>query len=1012
MINKSFLLLISLSVSLVSVSSLRASSVVYYRDSIRMETSRITRELDVKDSLFLTIADSLSRYAVDPKFNDAQQIANLHCLFSFLTRVSDKGILKEGKYTDMLRFGFSVMDWRKDGTLYDHLSNISKFALRCASFFAEDSDGMRFITNAAEGDPDQILINADQLTFKNSYKYIVEGAILKDPDFAKRYFFSDNIISYYASRSRNQSVRDVYKLFNDYGTKTKAYILYDAVEKKEWTVRQVDSIAADNNAMIRQLVKTLSTDSPLAVRSALKEMDFRAVDWIRQSTLLNQEGINLKFSKFNANEKLTMIVFGYRECSPRVLELYLSLLRKTNLSGVSASLIKHLAGGPLPSFLTSLDKEDKLTGLLSSFNSEYKKVLIQMLATDIKKEEQPILRDISPSKVSEAEKTPDANEDNRKTAATTEPEEPVQMPDPMEDLIVEPIHIQLNDSSRAILALKRNIYMALQDIPSFIHKPYAKDALLYAATVEPDEVFKKVDMYKGKYWCKDILEEATMNAPINARRYFSNSTHPVTVILSYSNDPVIKSFLKMSREAEYQSKPFLLFDDMARDSLSLKAATAISKDNVLLFKELMSISARKSYLGRYNVENEMNYYALHFVRAINDKTGQPDQARFASVDKLNCDELYYLMVYGREEVFSATFAGLFERLVSKCASAKEWNAAHFTAYPHYRAFIALCATYNRLDKFLSLFSPADRQAILSSFASGLDKEADELSEAATVAETVANTTNPTVLLSLQNTIKSSYLSLDSAQNYNGMSIYGILAAMCKDKVQTDKKWFVVIAKKYKTGALTTLTNASLIDQKPFVERMYFYDDEDGRDSYQNFIKTFSNSANWKIEQNYSYVKVVSVNGTKIEIYANKAELEESGEREISKIINDNNYAVKCVVHRGHSFHTEATLSKVPSTARIIFVGSCGGFYKINIALRKAPDAHIISTRQIGIKQINDPIIYSFNEYVREGKDINWKIFWDEMKAKLGGNSLFYDYVPPHKNLESLFVKAYYEIMGG
>jgi hypothetical protein len=160
------------------------------------------------------------------------------------------------------------------------------------------------------------------------------------------------------------------------------------------------------------------------------------------------------------------------------------------------------------------------------------------------------------------------------------------------------------------------------------------------------------------------------------------------------------------------------------------------------------------------------------------------------------------------------------------------------------------------------------------------------------------------------------------------------------------------------------------------------------------------------------VKISSLTGAKIEIYANKPDLEESGDKEITKILTDNNYAIKCVVHRGHSFHTEATLNRVPATARFIFVGSCGGFYKINIALRKAPDAQIISTRQIGVKQINDPIIYSFNEYVRQGKDINWKTFWDEMKVKLGTNSLFYDYVPPHKNLESQFVKAYYEIMGG
>ena len=296
----------------------------------------------------------------------------------------------------------------------------------------------------------------------------------------------------------------------------------------------------------------------------------------------------------------------------------------------------------------------------------------------------------------------------------------------------------------------------------------------------------------------------------------------------------------------------------------------------------------------------------------------------------------------------------------------------------------MCAAYGKLDIFLSLFPASDQTILLTTFASSLDKERDALSDAATVAETITNTSNNTVLQVLQNTIKASYMHLELVQDYNGMAIYGILSALFKEKAVSDKKWFAVMAKKYKTGSLTTLSNA--------------------------VIATFSASPYWRVDEYFSYAKVTSIGGKKIEIYANKPELEESGDREISAIIRGNNYAIGGIVHRGHSFHTEATLARVPASTRFIFVGSCGGFYKINTALSRAPDAQVISTRQIGIKQINDPIIFSFNEYVRQGKDINWKIFWDEMSAKLGKNRLFNDYVPPHKNLESLFVRAYYQIM--
>jgi hypothetical protein len=34
-----------------------------------------------------------------------------------------------------------------------------------------------------------------------------------------------------------------------------------------------------------------------------------------------------------------------------------------------------------------------------------------------------------------------------------------------------------------------------------------------------------------------------------------------------------------------------------------------------------------------------------------------------------------------------------------------------------------------------------------------------------------------------------------------------------------------------------------------------------------------------------------------------------------------------------------------------------------------------------------------------------------MRTQLGSYSLFYDYVPPHKNIESLFQNAYYKTLG-
>jgi hypothetical protein len=150
---------------------------------------------------------------------------------------------------------------------------------------------------------------------------------------------------------------------------------------------------------------------------------------------------------------------------------------------------------------------------------------------------------------------------------------------------------------------------------------------------------------------------------------------------------------------------------------------------------------------------------------------------------------------------------------------------------------------------------------------------------------------------------------------------------------------------------------------------------------------------------------------KIEIYANKPDFEEEGVNAINSLMREKYLLPVVVVHRGHSFHTETTLEKIPPSAKLIFVGSCGGFYKISLALENAPDAHIISTKQIGTKSLNDAMLFALNENIRNGNDIVWNDFWDKLRDRFGSNQYFSDYIPPNKNLESIFIRAYYKMLG-
>jgi hypothetical protein len=93
------------------------------------------------------------------------------------------------------------------------------------------------------------------------------------------------------------------------------------------------------------------------------------------------------------------------------------------------------------------------------------------------------------------------------------------------------------------------------------------------------------------------------------------------------------------------------------------------------------------------------------------------------------------------------------------------------------------------------------------------------------------------------------------------------------------------------------------------------------------------------------------------------------------------------------------------SAKIVFMGACGGYILIDSILKKSADAHIITSKQIGKRDINRPFIYLLTEKLRTGQDIDWIPFWKEFReaAKITGME---DYVPPYKNLGALFIKAY------
>jgi hypothetical protein len=172
---------------------------------------------------------------------------------------------------------------------------------------------------------------------------------------------------------------------------------------------------------------------------------------------------------------------------------------------------------------------------------------------------------------------------------------------------------------------------------------------------------------------------------------------------------------------------------------------------------------------------------------------------------------------------------------------------------------------------------------------------------------------------------------------------------------------------------------------------------------------------WKVTTGPQWSTITSTTGRPIVIYANlplsyEEGKDEEAQKALKKMMDAENIHPTVVVHRGHSYHLKSTIENMDKPNRIIILGSCGGYHNLGKVLDQAPDAHLISTKQTGTAVANNIIIKMMNDHLLAGDDINWIGLWDEIgntfKGKVKEETTFREYVPPHRNLGAIFIKAY------
>lgn len=564
---------------------------------------------------------------------------------------------------------------------------------------------------------------------------------------------------------------------------------------------------------------------------------------------------------------------------------------------------------------------------------------------------------------------------------------------------------EINDTRRLKNILNSNVVTSLDCIPFFIDYKLSQSFLLEAVHIEPSKVLENYKQFKHKTYSNSILDEAAMIAPMKIKTYLHswNSIHKQIKESKNRNTQIVYDIYE---EVGPISRAYILLNDIIENRLSISEAHQISKTDLSLFPYLIQMQSNGVKYGSHSSNEALKYQCLKKVNIINDLHEESDIIRFRILESLNSKEIYTLIVYSEEEIYTSTFLGMYTRLVKKIDFESNYEFLFSLKFNRFRTFIKMCAGYNMLDDFLLKMGEFEKQKLFDKLVQGIENANDNLSSAVTLVDTYGSIKSiPTKSL-----FEQSILSYYSKVEYSdAQKIYGSILSVCNigDASQMDE------TTNKQRKELEILSLDRILKGNKNVQQHFFFDDEDGRASYSHFLTTF-NKPNWTVEDHQTYIVIKSVKGRTIEIYANKPSTEYAGQNAINSFFKSQNRWPDIVVHRGHSYFVDAAIESLTPSAEVVFLGSCGGYNIISQVLKYSPDAQIISSKQIGTLLVNDRLCYTLNETIRKGEDLDWQKLWTNLNKSFVKGSIaherFQDYVPPHKNLGALLIATYRSIL--
>ena len=207
----------------------------------------------------------------------------------------------------------------------------------------------------------------------------------------------------------------------------------------------------------------------------------------------------------------------------------------------------------------------------------------------------------------------------------------------------------------------------------------------------PDKILANIGPYVDEPFADSLVIDAFNNNPSQLYSYAQSANSRQGKLIKRIEDSRIKTVVKLSTlDRALFYFPFL--DDLISgkqtiENISRYAGTSdknydsvgyyklLVKTEIEYYGRLIKADTPVAMLGPNGLIDMLQTKAVqHFINPINNLHENPNPAiRFRAIEPLNAQDLYYLMVFGENDIYTSSYKYSFDRMIQKDGTGSSWR---------------------------------------------------------------------------------------------------------------------------------------------------------------------------------------------------------------------------------------------------------------------------------------------------------------------------------------------------